>query len=171
MREYITIINIHASLYPPYEPSALTLSAHSELCWRYLRRHVQHEQDPRNPWSVGHAPASTVVRLFYPQFTTEADSDLVCQPGVGWMEINETLQEKGTHAKHSVMCQSRSITLGRHTFILSSMVGHLTHYLCLTISCLVGPRPRRNYRWHDEYWLFGKYAPDSHTSVAYMLTF
>lgn len=25
----------------------------------------------------------------------EADSDLVCQPGVGWMEINETLQQKG----------------------------------------------------------------------------
>ncbi|KAG2108407.1 FAD-linked oxidase-like protein [Suillus discolor] len=25
----------------------------------------------------------------------EADSDLVCQPGVGWMEINETLQKKG----------------------------------------------------------------------------
>ncbi|EEB90943.1 hypothetical protein MPER_10782, partial [Moniliophthora perniciosa FA553] len=28
-------------------------------------------------------------------FTTEADSDLVCQPGVGWMEINDTLREKG----------------------------------------------------------------------------
>jgi FAD/FMN-containing dehydrogenase len=27
-------------------------------------------------------------------FTVE-DSDLVCQPGVGWMEINETLKEKG----------------------------------------------------------------------------
>ncbi|KAH7928344.1 hypothetical protein BV22DRAFT_1103100 [Leucogyrophana mollusca] len=25
----------------------------------------------------------------------EADSDLVCQPGVGWMDINETLQKKG----------------------------------------------------------------------------
>ncbi|KAI0276801.1 hypothetical protein BGY98DRAFT_1090140 [Russula aff. rugulosa BPL654] len=25
----------------------------------------------------------------------EEDSDLVCQPGVGWMEINETLKEKG----------------------------------------------------------------------------
>ncbi|KAL0575139.1 D-lactate ferricytochrome c oxidoreductase [Marasmius crinis-equi] len=25
----------------------------------------------------------------------EADSDLVCQPGVGWVEINETLREKG----------------------------------------------------------------------------
>ncbi|KAG1770832.1 hypothetical protein EV702DRAFT_977847 [Suillus placidus] len=25
----------------------------------------------------------------------EADSDLVCQPGVGWMEINKTLQRKG----------------------------------------------------------------------------
>jgi hypothetical protein len=26
---------------------------------------------------------------------TGEDSDLVCQPGVGWMEINETLKEKG----------------------------------------------------------------------------
>ncbi|KAE9394580.1 hypothetical protein BT96DRAFT_923434 [Gymnopus androsaceus JB14] len=25
----------------------------------------------------------------------EADSDMVCQPGVGWVEINETLREKG----------------------------------------------------------------------------
>jgi FAD/FMN-containing dehydrogenase len=25
----------------------------------------------------------------------EEDSDLVCQPGVGWTEINETLKEKG----------------------------------------------------------------------------
>ncbi|KAJ3998891.1 FAD-linked oxidase-like protein [Lentinula boryana] len=25
----------------------------------------------------------------------EADSDLVCQPGVGWVEINDTLREKG----------------------------------------------------------------------------
>ncbi|KAI0061432.1 FAD-binding domain-containing protein [Artomyces pyxidatus] len=25
----------------------------------------------------------------------EADSDLICQPGVGWMEINETLKERG----------------------------------------------------------------------------
>ena len=25
----------------------------------------------------------------------EEDSDLVCQPGVGWMEINQTLKEKG----------------------------------------------------------------------------
>jgi hypothetical protein len=25
----------------------------------------------------------------------EADADLVCQPGVGWMTINETLRSKG----------------------------------------------------------------------------
>jgi D-lactate dehydrogenase (cytochrome) len=25
----------------------------------------------------------------------EADSDLVCQPGVGWVDINETLKDKG----------------------------------------------------------------------------
>lgn len=28
-------------------------------------------------------------------FYSEEDSDLVCQPGVGWMEINETLKAKG----------------------------------------------------------------------------
>jgi D-lactate dehydrogenase (cytochrome) len=27
--------------------------------------------------------------------SSEEDSDLVCQPGVGWMEINQTLKEKG----------------------------------------------------------------------------
>jgi hypothetical protein len=26
---------------------------------------------------------------------SEEDSDLVCQPGIGWMEINEALKEKG----------------------------------------------------------------------------
>ena len=26
---------------------------------------------------------------------SEEDSDLICQPGIGWMEINETLKEKG----------------------------------------------------------------------------
>ena len=26
---------------------------------------------------------------------SEEDSDLVCQPGIGWVEINETLKEKG----------------------------------------------------------------------------
>jgi hypothetical protein len=26
---------------------------------------------------------------------SEEDSDLVCQAGIGWMEINETLKEKG----------------------------------------------------------------------------
>jgi len=25
----------------------------------------------------------------------EADSDLVCQPGVGWVDINETLKDSG----------------------------------------------------------------------------
>lgn len=26
---------------------------------------------------------------------TEADSDLICQPGARWMDINETLKKKG----------------------------------------------------------------------------
>ena len=39
-------------------------------------------------FSVAH-PSLGFVRL------TVEDSDLVCQPGVGWMEINETLKEKG----------------------------------------------------------------------------
>ena len=28
--------------------------------------------------------------------TVEADSDIVCQPGVLWMDINATLEEKGS---------------------------------------------------------------------------
>lgn len=28
----------------------------------------------------------------------EQDSDLVCQSGVGWMEINEALQKKGAYS-------------------------------------------------------------------------
>lgn len=28
---------------------------------------------------------------------TEQDSDIVCQSGVGWMEVNETLQKKGRY--------------------------------------------------------------------------
>lgn len=30
-----------------------------------------------------------------PNVPTEEDSDLVCQPGARWMDINETLKEKG----------------------------------------------------------------------------
>jgi hypothetical protein len=26
---------------------------------------------------------------------SEADADVVCQPGLGWMELNETLQSEG----------------------------------------------------------------------------
>jgi len=37
--------------------------------------------------------------IFVFNWTTEADSDLVCQPGIGWMEINETLRQKGKHAQ------------------------------------------------------------------------
>ena len=28
---------------------------------------------------------------------SEADSDLVCQPAARWMDINDTLQKKGTY--------------------------------------------------------------------------
>lgn len=37
---------------------------------------------------------------------SEEDSDLVCQPGVGWMEINETLKEKGIPLFFPVRTQS-----------------------------------------------------------------
>jgi hypothetical protein len=39
---------------------------------------------------------SSVSPVFSAQvFSKVEDSDLVCQPGVGWVEINETLKEKG----------------------------------------------------------------------------
>jgi len=28
----------------------------------------------------------------------EADSDLVCQPGAGWMDINDTLKQEGNRS-------------------------------------------------------------------------
>ena len=28
----------------------------------------------------------------------EADSDLVCQPAAGWMDINDTLKQKGNQS-------------------------------------------------------------------------
>lgn len=40
----------------------------------------------------------TFLRIISYSSNLEADSDLVCQPGVGWMEINETLQQKGKTA-------------------------------------------------------------------------
>ena len=36
----------------------------------------------------------------------EEDSDLVCQPGIGWAEINETLKEKGIPLFFPVRAQS-----------------------------------------------------------------
>jgi hypothetical protein len=101
---------------------------------------------------------------------TEADSDLVCQPGIGWMEINETLQQKGKHAKQSTLRHSCIIALGRHTIILPRTVGHLTLYGRLTVGCLVRSRSRGNYRWHDEYWLFRQYASGSRKLVGQTLT-
>jgi hypothetical protein len=40
--------------------------------------------------------AAWIYSVFKPH--TEADSDLVCQPGARWMDINATLEKKGIHA-------------------------------------------------------------------------
>ena len=37
------------------------------------------------------------LRLSLLTLCIEADGDLVCQPGVGWVEINDTLKERGEH--------------------------------------------------------------------------
>jgi len=39
----------------------------------------------------------------------EKDSDAVCQPGVGWMELNEKLKDQGQ--SRLLMCVSRSNTI------------------------------------------------------------
>ena len=41
----------------------------------------------------------------------EEDSDLVCQPGIGWMEINQTLEEKGIRLFFPVRAQELNACL------------------------------------------------------------
>jgi FAD/FMN-containing dehydrogenase len=58
-----------------------------------------HGVSPPSTFRVPSTPVPKCV-LFCCRLTdnlcfAEEDSDLVCQPGVGWMEINETLKEKG----------------------------------------------------------------------------
>jgi D-lactate dehydrogenase (cytochrome) len=51
---------------------------------------VIHGASPPSLQSVFSCADRQVMSAF-----TEEDSDIVCQPGVGWMEINEVLKEKG----------------------------------------------------------------------------
>ncbi|KAG1762112.1 hypothetical protein EDD22DRAFT_953375 [Suillus occidentalis] len=64
----------------------------------------------------------------------EVDSDHVCQPGIGWIEIDKILQRQG-------------ISL---FFPICSTIGAVSFHDNLY---LVGSRPMRNYRWYDELWL------------------
>ena len=56
-------------------------------------------------------------------YFSEEDSDLVCQPGAGWMEINETLKEKGIPLFFPVRvkCRTRVTPSSSSTYIHSSI--------------------------------------------------
>jgi FAD/FMN-containing dehydrogenase len=63
------------------------------VSWRYLLRHVQHGPDncdTRLEILLSHSPSIRLLILLLAE-----DSDLVCQPGIGYMDINDTLKEKG----------------------------------------------------------------------------
>ena len=68
----------------------------------------------------------------------EADSDLVCQPGIGWVDINETLKEKGIPLFFPV----RPFPLVSICSLKSTFKDR---------SC-----PRSNDWWHVEYWVLWK---------------
>jgi len=42
----------------------------------------------------------------------EKDSDAVCQPGVGWMELNEKLKDQGQYRPLMCVSNSNTITTG-----------------------------------------------------------
>lgn len=62
-----------------------------------MRGHVGDGLYPRDSWYS----STWVFRLLNVMWSAkrgavEADADLVCQPGVLWMDVNATLAEKGT---------------------------------------------------------------------------
>lgn len=44
-------------------------------------------------------------------YEIEQDADVVCQPGVGWMQLNETLQNKGRHIFSSYFSAGTQVNL------------------------------------------------------------
>ena len=96
---------VHVFVIRPHARGSHTLYALVEG-WRHLCRHVGNGQDHRDSRYVRHQLNIDCLTSFH----AEEDSDLVCQPGVGWMEINQTLKEKGiplffpVSVKPSVYC-------------------------------------------------------------------
>ncbi len=54
---------------------------------------------------------------------SEADSDLVCQPGARWMDINATLKQKGEWVSPYDLRGRRTILLLRYPAVLSGELG------------------------------------------------
>lgn len=53
----------------------------------------------------------------------EADSDLVCQPGAGWVDINEMLKKKGARNKQFVLeIIAKDVLRTRNTAFLPCML-------------------------------------------------
>lgn len=72
----------------------------------------------------------TFLRIVSYSSKIEADSDLVCQPGVGWMEINEILQQKGKTATQISSCNLHPSKAYHYSF---PYVQSLVLYCSLTI--------------------------------------
>ena len=77
--------------------------------WQHLPGYVRNEQDTGNPWLASSLRKLPSCQLIV-SMPIEADSDLICQSGVRWEDINSTLKEKGIPlffpVSHSVLHKS-----------------------------------------------------------------
>ncbi len=82
----------------------------------------------------------------------EADSDLVCQPGARWMDINETLKEEGSSHEplpsHDLRTLLTTSSFLRDFIILSCMF-HDPFHLCHPFRSFVARSGARSYYWWD----------------------
>jgi len=66
---------------------------------------------------------------------TEADSDLVCQPGVRWVDINEALQDQGLCSVEAHTLSLRSINV-RDPVVFPCACVDLSLWVDLTCSAI-----------------------------------
>ena len=66
---------------------------------------------------------------------TEADSDLVCQPGVRWVDINEALQDQGLCSVEAHTLSLRSINV-RDLVVFPCACVDLSLWVDLTCSAI-----------------------------------
>lgn len=71
---------------------------------------------------VGHYSEHQRLPLNMSVRDLEADSDLVCQPGARWMDINATLKQKGERDNSCKPRRELKVPLIRYPIILSGTV-------------------------------------------------